>query len=508
MNRPPGSTSENGNAVRPEPNVSSRVFERYLVTKSADLEAVSRREWLGYGDLAAHGSALPTGETATVIENPLRPGEFRLDTKAARHRFLRQWCAWSSRGADAVARDALGKASAEFRERCERARRENVRCVEAIDENLGQARGGRLPRFPKSRVSGLAPFVSEPTIRAVRQVADLTAAYLDAWEAWCGPRENEVWPACLRQLLRATNSVRVYEVASRRRSLLVVVAFSSTIRYRMDWETLEPRVGWESASTEAVGLVRSVFREWRSRQKLRSDYVLFSIGAVAVDDAPKGEDRGSFGNGHGALSWTIGPEDGVRVVFPGGAAYGRDQRVFVERLLPIGAAERTARVKGVVDGLREEGHGGSITIDEVRGRMPWVFATSGGEERGWPRRWVLEGFLALQDAEPGAYRIEKGRPADRLARGGVVLGRVRVVEEAADSGVVVTRGSGEPGWLRRHGLGLLTLALTGGAALWLGQWKEELELTAFQSWLFWIPLAYFGNLFVEWMRRNVDRARD
>lgn len=484
----------------------SSLVDRYLAIKPADSAPGERREWLDYRDSTARGTMLPSGADATVLRHPDRPGEFRRDSIPNRERFLNGWCAWSAEGAEAVARSTWDALPAEMRTWLEWARLDRERCLGAIDENLQQAVGTPFPYVRLPWLMNFAPFKWEPKTRRVRLATDLTTNVLAGWEAARRPPASEPWPGAIQRFLRDRNEVRVYEVVGLGGLVYVVVAYLCPLSFRIDLRSGQPLVELDGGVLDLFETVRKTFETWRKRDGRPAQFVHYSFGIAGRNPTLPTAGHGRLAGDHREIFWTTDLEGRVLAAVPDRLSDRLSWRDFGDRLLPITAQERLSRIKSEIDHLRENGEPGSITVERVAKRMPLRQRTNGGEQAGYRKSLVLDGFLKLQEREPETYAVEKGKARDSLSRGGPKVGQVRVVLPRDAEVARVTRSSLRGEALREHGLGIFALAVTGGAALAVNRWKEELGLTGWQSYLLWIPIAYAGKLFTNWMNRKANRS--
>ncbi|MFM8357366.1 MAG: hypothetical protein ACKOET_02300 [Verrucomicrobiota bacterium] len=159
----------------------------------------------------------------------------------------------------------------------------------------------------------------------------------------------------------------------------------------------------------------------------------------------------------------------------------------------------------IIDSLRADDFRGTIQVDLVRRRTAERQCTSSGERVGCRQSVVLDAFLQLQELAPENYRVVKAGKDDDLSRGGAKVGLVRMLR-GAQEGERVTVTSVRKRFLRKHGLRLLSMLLTGVLGLALGQWNEQLKLSSFQSFLLSLPFAYLGNILGGWINRRADRS--
>ncbi|MFM7102774.1 MAG: hypothetical protein ACKO3N_16575, partial [Verrucomicrobiota bacterium] len=439
-----------------------------------------------------------------VLCHPLRPREFRADTPENREVFIRQWGAWSEEGAGEVARAVLAALPADRRECLEASRRGRRRYLEAIDHNLVSAAGRPFPHVREPWMVRLAPYEWEPKIRSVRLVADLTEAWLDRWEDRHRPAGAERWPAAIREVLGETHGLRLYAVEGWRATALVLAGWFTPAVYR--WEAGRPvfaGLPWEGTPAE---LARQVLADWRRTAPGREPVFTFATFGFAGPASNLPPALGQVvSSRHWEMYWTHAPDGVLVTALPDRVTDRLALRDFADQLLPVTFRERVSQVKEIIDSLRADDFRGTIQVDLVRRRTAERQCTSSGERVGCRQSVVLDAFLQLQELAPENYRVVKAGKDDDLSRGGAKVGLVRMLR-GAQEGERVTVTSVRKRFLRKHGLRLLSMLLTGVLGLALGQWNEQLKLSSFQSFLLSLPFAYLGNILGGWINRRADRS--
>jgi len=494
-------------AADPTPEPEADPFAPFLDQRGPENAPVDRREWLDYSDTVPRGIAHLAREPVQVIRHAVRPREFRIDTPTNREEFHRRWCGWSSSGANEVARLAIRNLPPGDQRRLASARAGRERHLKALETNLTKAVGSPFPLAHEPRLSRLVPFDWTPRIQSVRKLADLTEGWIDRWEASHRNPDTEAWPDVVRDHLRSTTGLVLYELQGPTSPVRVLVGWFSPLTYSMNagrtaLRFVPPDVLVSRCAHEAL-------EAWGTADG-PGPYMFCSFGFDDVAGPLADVLQPVESSRHWELCWTHRVRSGTTtpalvVALPDRFSASPSLRNFSDLLVPVTSEQRVSEVKQIVDLMRED-FDGNLTVDAVQRRTSERHVTPAGEHHGCRKSVVLRAFLALQENAPDQYRVEKHSKGDDLTRGDGSIARVRMVRPEEQRGSRVTSASRRP--FRQIALGHLDLAVSGGVTLAANQWKEELHLTGLQALFLFLPLSYLGRLITRWLNRRAEPAED
>lgn len=342
--------------------------ERYCRLLQAPARDVEGRRW-------------PSG--TAVLANPVRPGEFLIDTDEHRQRFRESCFAWSQAGRERAADADLERLThtPDF----QAARETRQAFADALHVNLKAATG---TPFPYERIplrAFLMPWHPRTRRFKVSELDDRLAQVI-------GQRTFPVDLRCsslAQELLQELTTCRVYELSALGRKVHVVVAF--TVTFSSDGQELQV-----TATDSPLDLVKRAYDSWVAAKPRRRDstttvyYSIGSIGDLPPPEVP--QQRVVYSTPAQNGGWTTVTASTHRP-WP----HVTD---FLRRLSPITREERIAAVKDVVD--RHFAATIAHQADSVRVRDVLY------EQPNLDRRSVQDAMVELQASD---YAVRRG--ADR-----------------------------------------------------------------------------------------------
>lgn len=433
-------------------------------------------------DKPAPDQSAPNGNGALlragtrVLFNPIAPDEIMRDTPENRVKFEQLDRAWTVRTRQQVWFPPVDSLTTAFRDRLDAARANRDRFLSAIEENLRRAEGTPFPRLHVSKWAAFVPYEWEPKIQQVNLAADLSAKLAAELQRHMGVRADLPWPDEWTERIAGVTALKVFRVSGLAGLCHVVAAFLTPIQFA--------RAGnpqFAVVTQQMLEAVHEVYENWNSEAAHGRPCAAFFTLAVE-GDLPDYLHVPASGT-HWDMLVAFRPDGAWTVPPPRQEIERLSMRDFLDRLKPETLEQRVSRIRKCLDEQLENFRG---NVSETRVK----------QLLGCRRSQVREGFFILQARHPDLYRL-KLIANDELA----------VERPKPGEGIAITAPASIRRAVRKHALGLISLAV--GATLAVGSAKLREHLGwAWLSFSTGILIAYFGQVLQKEINQRAERGRD
>lgn len=471
-----------------QPPMQDTEFDGY--TRSLERPTRDQSAPFGNGELLKEGTP--------VLFNPLAPGEVMRDTPDNQKKFEELDRAWTVPTRQRVWFRSIDSLPADFKRRLDSARANQSRFLSAIEENLKQSVHTPFPRLHVSKWAAFVPYEWEAKISKVTVAADLTVELAARMQRHSGVRPNLPWPGeedsasgervhppnrkagplgDWAGLLEEINTLKVFRIAGLAGTCHVVAAFLTPLKLSRN---TDPDIA--EVSQEMLSTVRAVYERWSVSEgghKPGSAFLTVAIEGelpAHLHTPASGEEWEMLVAFKPDGSWTMPPQrqEIERLSL----------RDFLDRLKPETREQRVSIMRKTVD-EELDSYAGNVSESRLKSLT------------GYRRSQIRDAFDLLQAGHPDLYRRK------RLDQGELAIERPQPGQPAPFAAAASVRRA-----LRRHVLGLISLALGAGLALGNAELNRQLGLPPWLSFVLGILIAYSGQIVQKAINQRVELGKD